>query len=109
MTEKKLHGIFCSNIKLYRKNVNMTQSVLARKAGISINFMNDVEAGKKWPSFATLVKLAAVLEIEVYELLKPPGCFPDNLDGIVKKYTDNIHTALEKNRIEFMQAALEQG
>jgi Predicted transcriptional regulators len=105
MTEKKLHGILSSNIKLYRKKVNMTQTALAQKAGISVNYINDLEAEKKWPSLATLIKLANALGIDVYEFLKPPCIFPDNLGGIVEKYTDNIHAALEQARLEFMQDA----
>ena len=84
----------------------MTQAALAQKAGVSINFINDLEAEKKWPSLATLIKLADALGIDVYELLKPPGLFPDNLGGIVRKYTDNIHAALEQTCLEFMQDAV---
>jgi transcriptional regulator with XRE-family HTH domain len=108
MTEKELHGIFSSNLKLYRKNLKMTQSALAKKAGVSINFLNDLEAEKKWPSFATMVKLTEVLGIDVYEMLRPPDIFPDNLGGIVRKYTDNIHAALEQTCLAFMQDALIQ-
>jgi transcriptional regulator with XRE-family HTH domain len=106
MTEKELHGIFSSNLRQYRKNAKMTQSVFAQKAGVSVNFLNDLEAEKKWPSFATMIKLTEVLGIDVYELLRPPENFPDNLSGILRKYTDNIHAALEQAQLEFMQDAL---
>jgi transcriptional regulator with XRE-family HTH domain len=106
LTEKELHGILGSNIKLYRKNVKMTQVALAQKAGVSINFINDLEAKKKWPSFSTLVKLAEVFRVDVYELLMPPDVFPGSLVGIVKKYTDTIHAALEQTQLEFIQDSL---
>jgi transcriptional regulator with XRE-family HTH domain len=106
MTEKYLHGLFSSNLKKYRKKLNMSQSALAKKAGISVNFINDLEAEKKWPSFATLVKLTEILGIDVYELLKPPAVLSDSLSGILRRYTDNINAALEQTQLEIMQNAL---
>jgi transcriptional regulator with XRE-family HTH domain len=103
MTEKDLRKIFSVNIKEYRNNFKWSQVALAKKAGVSINFINDLEAEKKWASPATLVKLAAAFNIEAYELLKPPGMFPDNLNSIIKKYTDNVHTALEETRRTFLK------
>ena len=41
---------------------------LAAKAGITTNFINDIENGKKWVSPATLAKLCEVLEIDPYKL-----------------------------------------
>ena len=105
MTEKDIIAIFSSNIKLFRNKLHMTQSALARKTCVSTNFINDLEAGKKWASLTTMIKLAGVFEIDVYELLRPPELFPDNLDSIVRKYTDNIHVALEQIRHEFLQQA----
>jgi transcriptional regulator with XRE-family HTH domain len=103
MTEKELHGIFSGNLKEYRDYYDLSQAALAKKAGVSINFINDLESGKKWASPATMIKLAAVLKIEVYELLKPPGIFPDNLESIIKLYTDNIHSSLEEVHLAFLQ------
>ena len=108
MTEKELHAIFSSNIRQYRNNLKMSQSALAHKTGVSTNFINDLEAGKKWASLATIAKLAEVFEINPYELLRPPGLFPDNLHSIVRKYTDSIHAALEQTRHAFMHDALQQ-
>ena len=45
---------------------------IAEKADISPSFLSDIENGKKWGSFETLVALANALEVEPYELLLPP-------------------------------------
>ncbi|MDR0495224.1 MAG: helix-turn-helix domain-containing protein [Treponema sp.] len=95
MTEKELHKIFSENVKRFRIDVDWSQVALAKKAGVSINFINDIESGKKWASPTTMLKIANVFNIYVYELLKPAGIFPDNLNSIIKKYTDNMHTAIE--------------
>jgi transcriptional regulator with XRE-family HTH domain len=103
MTENELHVIFSSNIKLHRNNLRMSQAALAKKTGVSTNFINDLEAGKKWASLATIAKLAEVFGIDAYELLRPPGLFPDNMHSIVRKYTENIHAALEETHHAFMK------
>ena len=105
MTEKDLHKIFSANIKKHRNVLHWSQVQLAKETKVSINFINDLESGKKWASIVTMVKLANALKIEPHELLKPPGLFPDSLGSIIKKYTDDIHAALEEARQDFMQGA----
>jgi transcriptional regulator with XRE-family HTH domain len=95
MTEKELHAIFSENIRKYRGYFDWSQVALAQKAGISINFVNDIEAGKKWASPATMLRIANALNVQVYELLKPSNSLPDNLNSLLKQYTANVHTAIE--------------
>ena len=94
-TEKELHEIFSRNLKKYRRDFDLTQIALAKKAGVSTNFINDIEGGKKWASLPTMVKIANVFNVKVYELLKPPGQLPDNLNSILKKYTEEVHAAID--------------
>jgi transcriptional regulator with XRE-family HTH domain len=103
MTEKELREIFCRNIKEYRGRNNWSQVALAQKAGVSVNFINDIESGKKWASPATMLKIAAAFNIYVYELLKPPGLLPDNVNSIIRKYTDNVNEAIEGIRLAFLK------
>ena len=103
MTERELRAIFCKNIKSFRFRNNWSQVALAQKAGVSVNFINDIEAGKKWVSPATMIKLAEALDVYVYELLKPPGLPPDNFNSLMRKYTDNVNEALEGIRIAFLK------
>ena len=105
MTEKELHKIFSENLKRYRTGVQWSQVALAKKAGVSINFINDIESGKKWASPATMIKLANCFNIQVYELLKPQGLFPDNLSSILKKYTDSVHAVIDESRTAFLKSA----
>ena len=103
MTEKELHRIFSENIRKYRNSLYWSQVALAKKAGVSINFINDIESGKKWASPATMVKLANAFSVQVYELMKPPNLFPDNLSSLLKKYSDNVHTAIDDARRSFLK------
>jgi transcriptional regulator with XRE-family HTH domain len=102
MTEKELHVIFSNNLKELRGRNSWSQIELAKKTGVSVNFINDIEAKKKWASPATMVKIANVFNVQVYELLKPPGLFPDNLNSIIRKYTDDVHKALDNAQLAFL-------
>ncbi|MDR1858211.1 MAG: helix-turn-helix domain-containing protein [Treponema sp.] len=108
MTEKELHKVFSANITRHRKSLHWTQSQLAKKTGVSVNFINDLENGKKWASPVNMVKLGNALKIETYELLKPYGLFPDSLSSMLRKYNEDIHTALEQTRQAFLQGAAAQ-
>ena len=68
MKGKELRTIFGENVKLYRNRRNWSQADLAENANISINFLGDIERGKKWPHPDTLTKIAYALEINVFEL-----------------------------------------
>jgi transcriptional regulator with XRE-family HTH domain len=103
MTEKELQEIFSGNIKKFRTRLNLTQRELAKRTGVSINFVNDLEARKKWASPVTMVKFANTFGIQVYELLKPPETIPDNLNSIVRKFTDDIHAAIEQTSHTYMR------
>ena len=94
MTERELLKILSGNIKLYRGRYKWTQAELADKINISINFLSDIETGKKWASPTTLVKLAKVFNIKVYELLMPIDILPDNISNFMQKYTEDIFSAI---------------
>jgi transcriptional regulator with XRE-family HTH domain len=68
MGGKELRTIFGKNVRIYRNRRNWSQADLAENANISINFLGDIERGKKWPHPETLTKLADALEIRVFEL-----------------------------------------
>ena len=72
MTGLELKKIVWANIRRYREYRKWTQAQLAEKMGISINFLSDIENEKKWFSPVNMAKFAMVLNIEPYELFKPP-------------------------------------
>ena len=71
MEETELKAILGENIKKFRNRRGWNQLLLAEKLDISANFLSEIETGKGWVSPLTLVKLAKVLEIEVFELFMP--------------------------------------
>ena len=108
MTERELLKIFSSNIRLYRNRFKFSQADLAEKVNISINFLSDIETGKKWASPVTMVKFANVFNLKAYELLKPLDLLPDNYDNVIEKFTEDIHVAVEQIRTSFLEKRNQQ-
>jgi transcriptional regulator with XRE-family HTH domain len=103
MTERELLKTFSSNIKLYRARFRWSQAELAEKINISINFLSDIENGKKWASPITMVKFANVFNVKAYELLRPIDLLPENYDHIVEKFAEDVHFAVEKIRTTYLE------
>lgn len=70
MTENELQEILSQNIKKYRKG-KYTQEQLAEEIGVSTQNINDIEGKRRWPRESTLIKIAAALGVEVYQLFVP--------------------------------------
>jgi transcriptional regulator with XRE-family HTH domain len=88
MEEQELRGILSKNIHHCRRQNSLSQMALAEKLGQSSNFISDIECGKSWISITTLVKLAAALNVEPYELLKADAFFSEREKDILKSYAD---------------------
>ena len=71
MQERELRAVLANNIKIYRNRRGWSQLFFSEKLDISANFLSEIETGKGWVSPLTLTKLAAALEIEVFELFQP--------------------------------------
>jgi transcriptional regulator with XRE-family HTH domain len=90
MTESEFRAIVRANIRMYRSRHHWTQAEFAEKLDISISFYSDIETGKRWLSPATMVKCAAVLKIEPYELFKPAEASTPTALSIISKYHSEI-------------------
>jgi len=100
MTEDQLRTIVRTNIRRYRDHRKWTQAELAEKLDISINFLSDIENGKKWISPASIIKFANTLNIEPFELFKPADTPPPSVSSILLKYNDEV--------IKSVSASIEQ-
>jgi transcriptional regulator with XRE-family HTH domain len=58
-----LNQIFGSNLRNHRKSRKLTQQGLAERVGVSVEMISKMERGIAAPSFGTLERLAAVLEV----------------------------------------------
>jgi len=68
MKGKEIRAIFGNNLRIFRNRRNWSQADLAEFADISLNYIGDIERGKKWPHPDTLSRLVDALGIKVFEL-----------------------------------------
>ena len=98
MKGKEIRATFGQNIRIFRSRRNWSQADLAEFAGISINFLSDIERGKKWPHPDTLSKLADALEINVFELFLEEN-MNTSLDNklLMRRFVKDVSLNLNKS------------
>lgn len=102
-----LRALLSANLKWFRSLQNISQLSLATRAGLTHNFINDIENCKRWVSPQTITKLATVLKIEPYQLFLPEmkaeeprsRRFSDYLDD----FTDSLHDMMTELRRKYLQ------
>ncbi|GHV73191.1 hypothetical protein AGMMS49940_04930 [Spirochaetia bacterium] len=87
-----LRKTLSTNIRTARETLHITQPRLAEYANISMSYMANIEYCKTWVSDKTLMRIAKALNMEVYELLRPPGGVP-TAEGAEKG--TNLHQIAE--------------
>ena len=60
---KDINYIIADNMKIYRKNRNLTQAELAEKAELSIDSIKRLEGGKRSMSLENFLRVADALQI----------------------------------------------
>ena len=111
MGGKELREIFGKNVKLYRNRRNWSQADLAENANISINFLGDIERGKKWPHPDTLAKIAYALQIKIFELFMEENVPIDTKTQVLmNRFLKDVSLSINKSislsvnqSIEYMQ------
>ena len=96
-----VRALFSRNLKRLRNIANKSQMNLAEDSGLTHNFINDIENGKKWVSAETIAKLAVALNAEPFQFFisdfkgNDPGAeifslylddFSDSFIKMVKEY-----------------------
>lgn len=63
--------MLAQNLKIFRRQFNLSQEELARKAGITYSTMIKIESGlNKNPTLQTLIKLSKALNLTIDEIIK---------------------------------------
>jgi transcriptional regulator with XRE-family HTH domain len=77
MKQTELHRLLVRNMKRYRILLGITQAELARRAGISMGYIGEVEMGRKFPSPENLEGIARALGLRAFRLLMGPDDVTD--------------------------------
>ena len=98
MSGSEIRAIFGKNIKTIRSKRNWSQADLAEYADISINYLGDIERGKKWPHPDTLSKLAEALGVKIFELfLEEDADIGHNTKVLMSRFVKDVSLAVNKS------------
>jgi len=91
-----IRGLFSKNLRRLRGIANMSQMALAENAGLTHNFINDIENGKKWVSAETIGKLAYALKAEPYQFFISESKWNNQGAEIFSLYLDDFNNSIAK-------------
>ena len=100
-----MRSIFSMNLRKFRRLSNMSQMDLASEADLALNFISDLENGKKWFSPETLGKLSAALKIPPYQFFASSPKYSSNGVEMLSMCND-IQESLEKMMDEYRSRIL---
>ena len=73
MSIDELRTVYTANLKRLRTEKKFSQAEISEKVDITEKFYSDLETGRRWGSFETIVDLANAFGVEPYELFLPAG------------------------------------
>jgi len=91
-----IRTLFSRNLRRLRTVANMSQLTLAENAGLTHNFINDIENGKKWVSAETIGKLASALKAEPYQFFISESKWNEQGAEIFSLYLDDFTDSIAK-------------
>jgi len=103
MKTQEIKDILGRNIKYFRFHRQLSQSVLAEKAAISVTFLSNIERGKMFPKAETLSRLTESLNVSVFELFRA-----DLLDAGNKELMNRFSEDISKNVNLALKQVIEQ-
>ena len=91
-----IRTLFSRNLRRLRTIASMSQLALAENAGLTHNFINDIENGKKWVSAETIGKLAFALKAEPHQFFISESKWNDQGAEIFSLYLDDFTDSVSK-------------
>ena len=96
-----IRSLFSRNLKRLRGISSLSQMNLAEKAGLTHNFINDIENGKKWVSAETIARLADALKVEPYQFFISGSNWDYGETGILSVFLNDFRDSFEKMLNEY--------
>ena len=94
--ENKLRALFVANLVRLRKEAGFSQIFMAKKAGLTHNYVNELEKYKKNPSFKTLDRLSKALNVEPIQFFIDPNNWDNNTNIHFLVTLDSINKNINK-------------
>ena len=83
------------NLKRLRSLQNISQLGLSVNAGLTHNFINDIENCKKGVSAKTIAKLSIALKADPYQFFLPEGMAGDGVMIYVNDFNDSLQKVVK--------------
>ena len=96
MDGKDIQRLFGSNVKRLRTRYGLSQLSLATEIGMTHNFINDIENGKKWVSSQTIAKLAQKLHAKPADFFVSDASLEQHEADFITTYIDDISQTVLK-------------
>ena len=91
-----IQALFSKNLRRLRAEANISQLTLSSLAGLTHNFINDIENGKKWVSAKSIAKLAIALRAEPYQFFLSEPLWNEQWAEIFSTYLNDFTHSVEK-------------
>ena len=102
-----IRSLFARNLRRLRMTAKLSQVNLAVETGLTHNFINDIENGKKWVSPESIAKLARALKAEPYQFFIADSMFNSQGAEMFSIYLDNFEASCEKMIKDFRSLYLD--
>ena len=98
--------LFGRNLERLRTGAKLSQLDLATETNLALNFINDIEKGRKWVSAKTIEKFAKTLNAKPFQFLIDPEELDDHEKETVKFYLADIADGVTKMVKEYQNSYL---
>lgn len=99
-----VQSLFGKKIRMIRRTREMTQERLAELSGLSLQYIGEIERGRRNPSLTSMERLSAAFDIPIAELFNLDE-FRLNTNQIKKILVNQIETADEERARQFFAVA----
>jgi transcriptional regulator with XRE-family HTH domain len=95
VSENSVRLLVSNNLKRLRALQNLSQLGLAVQAGLTHNFINDIENCKKGISAKTIAKISVALKVEPHQLFLPDAMQDDKMYLYVNDLNDSLQKVVK--------------
>jgi len=104
ISEDYVRLLVSKNLRRIRSRQNLSQLGLAVSAGITHNFINDIENCKKGVSARTLAKLSTALNVEPHQFFLPDTMSNDKVIMYVNDFNDSLQKMVSDLTRQYLSA-----
>ena len=91
----QIREIFAKNLKEKRRKCGLSQEKLAEKAEVSTHYIAILEIARSFPASEVLERIAAALDIEIYELFLVPQSHIEELEKLRRTIIDEVKQTID--------------